>query len=237
MRFHDRAHAGRLLADRVASVLQDKGIGNERIRDDGTPGMQVLALPRGGVPVGLPIAERLGLPLRVLLVRKLGLPGHRELAMGAVAMIGDRSFSVANEDVLRTYRIDEETWDEVLADKQAELERRAARFAGWTAAEPAGAPVIVIDDGLATGATMRAAVGSVRAAGAGPVIAAVPVASGHAIAALEEDGVLVCCLTVPARLIAVGESYRDFHQLTDDEVATLLQTHERPGSDPDPGRW
>jgi predicted phosphoribosyltransferase len=198
--------------------------------------MQVLALPRGGVPVARPIADRLGLPLRVLLVRKIGLPGHRELAMGAVAVIGDQYFSVRNADVLRSYRVDEATWQEVLADEQDELERRATRFAGWTAGEPAGAPVILVDDGLATGATMRAAVRSVRAAGAGPVIAAIPVASGHAITALEEDGVLVCCLTVPARLIAVGESYRDFHQLSDEEVVRVLTTHERPGSGPDPGR-
>jgi putative phosphoribosyl transferase len=220
MRFRDREAAGQQLAGRLSSLLDEHGI------DRQTTGFQVLALPRGGVPVAGPVATELGVPLRILLVRKLGLPGHQELAMGAIAAIGDRIFPVDNLDVISAYGIDSKTLDQVLSVEKAELQRRAARFARWTAADPAGAPVVLVDDGLATGASMRAAVGSVRAAGARPVIVGIPVASRHAIRSLTDDGVLVACLTVPDPLIAVGESYRDFHQLTDDEVYAELTAAE-----------
>lgn len=214
MRFRDRAAAGSKLAGRVSELLTQHGID--------PAGLQILALPRGGVPVARPIADALGRPLRILLVRKIGLPGHPELAMGAIAAIGERIFAARNADVVTSYDIDEETWQHVEDRERAELERRTERFAGSLADEPAGAPVVLVDDGLATGATMRAAVGAVRAAGAGRVLVAVPVASGHAVRLLEDDDVLVACLVTPSPLIAVGEAYRDFHQLDDDEVARLL---------------
>lgn len=231
MRFRDREAAGDQLGERVAALLTELGVDPDRSR------LQVLGLPRGGVPVAKPIAEALHRPLRILLVRKLGLPRHPELAMGAIAAIGGRIFDVRNADVLRAYQIDEEIWSRVERQERAELERRTERFAGFLAEDPEGAAVVLVDDGLATGATMRAAVGAVRAAGADPVLVAVPVASRHAVESMAAGEVHVVCLTMPDPLVAVGEAYRDFHQLTDDEVAELLKTNERPGSEQDPGRW
>lgn len=218
MRFRDREAAGRQLADRVGALLTDLGI------DPGSPEtrLQVLGLPRGGVPVARPIADALDRPARILLVRKLGLPGHPELAMGAIAAIGDRIFAVRNTDVLGSYDIDEENWQRIERRERAELQRRAERFAGVLADDPGDAAVVLVDDGLATGATMRAAVQAVRSAGADPVVVAVPVASRHAVDTLTADKVRVVCLLMPEPLLSVGEAYRDFHQLTDDEVVTLL---------------
>lgn len=223
MRFRDREAAGRQLAGRISSLFTKLGI------DLATPGLQVLALPRGGVPVAVPIATELALPLRILLVRKLGLPAHPELAMGAIASIGGQAFAVRNADVLRTYRVDDEDWDRVLEHEQAELERRTERFAGFLAGNPSDLPALLVDDGLATGATMRAAVGAVRAAGADPVVVAVPVASRHAVSSLTSDGARVVCLSTPDPLVAVGEAFRDFHQLTDNEVTRLLEHANGPG--------
>lgn len=218
MRFRDREAAGSQLADRVGALLTELGI------DPGSPEtrLQVLGLPRGGVPVASPIADALDRSARILLVRKLGLPGHPELAMGAIAAIGDRIFAVRNTDVLRSYDIDEENWQRIERRERAELQRRAERFADVLADDPAGAAVVLVDDGLATGATMRAAVQAVRSAGAEPVVVAVPVASRHAVDTLTADKVRVVCLLMPEPLLSVGEAYRDFHQLTDDEVITLL---------------
>jgi putative phosphoribosyl transferase len=220
MRFRSRQQAGELLADRVQEAL-DLGAGSEP-----TPfgPVQVLALPRGGVPVALPIADRLACRLRVLLVRKLGLPGHAELAMGAIAAVGDRVRSVANGPVLRQHAVHEQTWDRVLAAERAELARRAAVFGQWTCTDlPAGTTVVVVDDGLATGATMSAAVAVLSDAGAGRVLVAVPVAAGAAIAALEQSGAEVVVLSRPDPMVAVGVAYRDFHQLDDAEVLALLE--------------
>lgn len=215
MRFRDREAAGEQLAGEVTALLGELGIEPVAV--------QVLALPRGGVPVARPIADVLGSPLRVLLVRKLGLPAHPELAIGAIAAIGDRIFAARNRDVLRSYQIDEATWDHIEGRERKELQRRSERFAGFLPADPAGHPVLLVDDGLATGATMRAAAGVVRAAGADQVLVAVPVAGPHAVRSLTEDGARVAWLTMPDPLVAVGEVYRDFHQLTDDEVLRLLQ--------------
>lgn len=226
MRFRDRATAGKRLAGEVTALLTELGIqiGTEIGTEIGTSGIQVLALPRGGVPVARPIADQLGIALRVLLVRKLGLPAHPELAIGAIAAIGDRITAVRNDDVLRSYGIDERTWDHIEHRERGELLRRSGRFAGFLAAEPTGSPVLLVDDGLATGATMRAAAGVVRAMGAEPVLIAVPVASPRAVELLTADGARVVWLAMPDPLVAVGEAYRDFHQLTDDEALKWLRT-------------
>lgn len=217
MRFRDRETAGEQLAGKVTALLTELGI-------EPGAGVQVLGLPRGGVPVARPIADALGSPLRVLLVRKLGLPAHPELAIGAIAAFGDRIFAARNGDVLRSYRIDDATWVHVERRERKELQRRSERFAGFLPDDPAGRSVLLVDDGLATGATMRAAVGVVQAAGADRVLVAVPVAGPHAVRSLTEDGARVVWLTMPDPLVAVGEAYRDFHQLSDDEVLRLLRT-------------
>ncbi|QDP98957.1 phosphoribosyltransferase [Microlunatus elymi] len=218
MRFRDRAEAGDQLADQVAALLTGAGPDRELPRR-----LQVLALPRGGVPVARPIADRLDRPLRLLLVRKLGLPGHPELAMGAIAALGGRIEIVHNDAVLHQHRVDPDEWAAVLEAETAELRRRVDEFGAWTGADPAGAAVVLVDDGLATGATMRAAVAVTRAVGAGRIVVAVPVASTSAVAQLQQPGVSVLALSRPDPLIAVGEAYRDFHQLDDSEVIALLQ--------------
>ncbi|SDS19618.1 phosphoribosyltransferase [Microlunatus soli] len=219
MRFADRTAAGEQLAERLAGLLPEL-VG--RAADRGRP--QVLALPRGGVPVGRPVADRFGCPLRLLLVRKLGVPGHPELAMGAIAAIGDDLRTVRNRDVVDHAGIRSRVWERVWERERAELQRRGTGFADWIAPAPNGDPVVLIDDGLATGATMRAAVAAVREAGAGPITAAVPVASVQAISDLERDDVTVVALSRPDPLEAVGAAYRDFHQLDDAEVLAELRS-------------
>ena len=219
MRFRDRTDAGDQLADRVASSLASAREPDAPLPDR----LQVLALPRGGVPVARPIADRLDRELGLLLVRKLGLPGHPELAMGAIAAVGERIELVRNDVVLHQHRVDPDDWAAVLETETSELRRRMAEFSPWTAAEPAGGTVILVDDGLATGATMRAAVTATRAADAGSILVAVPVASASSVAELEAPDVRVITLSRPDPLIAVGEAYRDFHQLDDAEVLDLLQ--------------
>lgn len=224
-RFADREAAGAALADRLSTLL-DRGelnLTDDRSRVDPAT-IRVLALPRGGVPVAGPVARRWGTEVRLLLVRKLGFPGHPELAMGAIAGIGGRVQVVRNSAVLDRHPVDSGGWDAVLADERTELERRMEQFEDWTAAAPAGAPVLLVDDGLATGSTMQAAIAAVRAAGSGPVIAAVPVASAEAADRLAaEPGTTVVCLSRPDPMIAVGEAYGDFRQVDDGEVLRLLR--------------
>ena len=214
MRFADRADAGHRLAGRVEAVLPP---GPDRI--------QVLALPRGGVPVGRPIADRLGVELGVLLVRKLGVPGHEELAMGAIAAVGDRIRTVDNREILEQIDLPTDVWQRCWEAEAEELRRRMTRFAPWTASRPDG-PVVLVDDGMATGATMQAAVAAVRGAGEEadppPIVVAVPVAASSAVDNLVAAGAEVVCLDQPEPLLAVGESYRDFHQLEDSEVISTL---------------
>lgn len=214
MRYRDRQEAGAALAEKVTALLRELDVSSARL--------QVLALPRGGVPVARPIADRLGCPLRILLVRKLGLPAHPELAIGAIAAIGSRVFAVRNDDVLRAYEVDEPTWDRIEHRERDELARRSERFGGFLAADPAGQPVLLVDDGLATGATMRAAAGVVRSAGADPILIAAPIVTREAVDSLARTGARVVWLTMPDPLVAVGAVYRDFHQLTDDEVLRTL---------------
>jgi predicted phosphoribosyltransferase len=205
--FDDRVEAGRALAKALAA------------RKDVSESI-VLALPRGGVPVAFEVAQALGRPLDVLVVRKLGLPSQPELAMGAIASGG---VVVLNDDVVRYLGGRADLLEDVKRRELAELERREREYRGDRAPlDVAGRDAILVDDGLATGATMDAAVRALRSAGARRVLVAVPVASGEArdrIAAVADE---VVCLATPVFFSAVGQWYRDFGQTTDDEVRELL---------------
>jgi predicted phosphoribosyltransferase len=184
----------------------------------------VLALPRGGVPVAYEVARALGAPLDVFLVRKLGLPGHRELAMGAIASGGVR---VLNNDVVAWYRIPDVIIDEAAREEQAELERRERLYReGQPPVELAGRVVLLIDDGLATGSTMKAAVQAVRARAPSRIVVAVPVGAPDTCQEFQTIADEVVCARIPQRFNAVGQWYRDFSQTSDQEVRQLL--HERP---------
>ena len=206
--FADRRDAGKALA---AQLAQYKG------RDD----VVVLALPRGGVPVAYEVASALGAPLDVFLVRKLGLPGHRELAMGAIASGGVR---VLNEDVVGWYGIPDSTIDQVAREEEAELERRERAYREGRVLLPlANRIVLLVDDGLATGSSMKAAVKAVRAQGPARVVVAVPVGARETCRELGELADEVACARMPEPFSAVGQWYRDFSQTTDAEVRELLR--------------
>ncbi|MBV8506632.1 MAG: phosphoribosyltransferase [Alphaproteobacteria bacterium] len=206
-RYRNRTDAGRQLAEKLAVYAN-------------RPDVLVLALPRGGVPVGFEVARALGAPLDVFLVRKLGVPGHEELAMGAVATGGVR---VLNDEIVSGLGISEHEIDAAVARELQELARRERLYRGdRTPPDLAGRTVILVDDGLATGATMRAAVAASRQQRPARIVVAVPTASpdtGEALKA-EADGV-VCAIT-PEPFFAVGQWYEDFRQTTDDEVRDLL---------------
>ncbi|HLI27301.1 MAG TPA: phosphoribosyltransferase [Chloroflexota bacterium] len=206
-RFRDRREAGRLLAARLAHYR-------------GRPDVLVLALPRGGVPVGYEVARALGAPLDVFLVRKLGVPGHEELAMGAVASGG---VQVLNDDVIAGLGLSERVVAAVTARELQELERRERLYRGARPPhEVHGRTVILVDDGLATGATMRAAIHALRSRGAARIVAAVPVAPPPTCAELRAEADEVVCLVTPEPFLAVGLWYEDFTQTSDDEVRALL---------------
>jgi putative phosphoribosyl transferase len=206
--FADRRQAGVELA---AALARYRG------RDD----VVVLALPRGGVPVAYEVAKALDAPLDIFLVRKLGLPGHPELAMGAIAS-GD--VRVLNDDVVQWYRIPASAIDAVADAERAELERREREYRrGQPPIEVRGRIVILVDDGLATGSTMKAAVGAVRRLGPARVVVAVPVGAPaicQEFAGLTEETI---CARTPEPFSAVGQWYSDFSQTTDEEVRALLQ--------------
>jgi putative phosphoribosyl transferase len=207
--FADRRDAGRALASHLA---QYSG------RDD----VVVLALPRGGVPVGYEVARAIGAPLEVFLVRKLGAPGHRELAMGAIASGGIR---VLNDEVVRWMGITPQQIDAVAREEQRELERREQAYTKDAPVPLEGRIVILVDDGLATGSTMRAAVQAVRQRNPAKVIVAVPVGSPDTCAELRAIADEVVCVHAPERFSAVGQWYDDFAQTTDAEVAELIRPH------------
>jgi putative phosphoribosyl transferase len=213
--FTDRSEAGRALGAALRDALRDRHDGGA---DDGA--VVVLGLPRGGVPVAAEVAAALDAPLDVFVVRKLGTPGHRELAMGAIASGGVR---VLNDDVVRQLRIPVEDIERVTAAELGELRRRERAYRGdRPALHLAGATVLLVDDGLATGATVMAAVEAVRAAAPNRVVVAVPVGAPDAcrrVSAVADD---VVCLHAPERFGAVGTYYRDFGQTPDDEVERLL---------------
>jgi predicted phosphoribosyltransferase len=211
-RYKDRAQAGTILADHVAAQLP--AVAGEQQQP------VVLGLPRGGVPVAEPVARRLGAPLDVLTVRKIGAPHHEELAIGAVASGG---FRVLNDELIAHLRISPEAVEERTDLARGELERREARLRGdRPRTSLAGRTVVVVDDGLATGATMRAAVRALRSAEPAAVVVAVPVGAPDScadVAALAD--VLVCPLR-PPEFSAVGQWYDDFSATTDAQVIELL---------------
>lgn len=207
--FRDRIEAGVLLGQELARRMR-KG-------DD----VIVLALPRGGVPVGHAVARALDAPLDVFIVRKLGLPGHEELAMGAIASGGVR---VMNDEVLGYYpRLSQQAIDAVVEREQRELERREVAFRGKRPPlDVAGRTVIIVDDGLATGSTMRAAVRALRAMKPRAIIVAVPVAAASTCEEFRSEVDEIVCLRTPEPFQAVGLWYEDFTQTTDEEVHALL---------------
>ena len=208
--FPNRRAAGRELAERLRKYA-------------GRSEVVVLALPRGGVPVAYEVAEALGAPLDLFLVRKLGTPGHTELAMGAIASGGVR---VLNDEVVRFYRIPDSIIDAVAEDEQRELERREEAYREGRASAPLdGRIVILVDDGLATGSTMRAAVHAVKAQRPSRVVVAVPVGARDTCADLAHIADEVVCARMPEPFSAVGQWYLDFTQTTDDEVRNLLRDH------------
>jgi predicted phosphoribosyltransferase len=205
--FRDRTDAGAYLASRLRRYAG---------RDD----VVVLALPRGGVPVGHEIATALGAPLDVIVVRKLGAPGREELAMGAIARDG---VSVLNEDVLRALAIRREVVESVAGRESREVERRERAYRGSRELpDVAGRVVILVDDGLATGASVRAAIAAVRGMRAGRVVVAVPVGAPSACREVAEEADEVVCASTPESFSAVGAFYADFRQTTDEEVCELL---------------
>jgi len=180
----------------------------------------VLGLPRGGVPVAAAVAEELHAPLGVFVVRKLGLPVQPELAMGAIATGGVR---VLNEDVLREGRVSSEVLEEVTRRESARLAARERLYRGDAPPpELAGREVVLVDDGLATGATMRAAVAAAREQAPARVVVAVPVAPPETVEAFRRDAIELVCLVVPRPFVAVGVWYDDFGATSDDEVVELL---------------
>lgn len=205
--YADRADAGRVLARLLINVLA-------------APGALVLALPRGGVPVGFEISHLLNLPLDVLIVRKLGVPGREELAMGAIAS-GD--LVVLNHPVIRDLDLSAEDIRRVIERERIEITRRELQFRGnLPPPDVLGRVVILVDDGLATGATMRAAAQTIRARLPERLIVAVPVGAREACAELTAEVDQVICAATPTRFSAVGAHYRSFPQTTDEEVRELL---------------
>ena len=212
MRFADRVDAGRLLATRLASYA-------------GHDDVVVLGLPRGGVPVAAEVARALAAPLDVLLVRKLGAPGQPELAIGAIAEDG---VTLVNADVLRSLGLDHDAIDRAMLDERPELERRLGVYRGdRPAVALADRTVIIVDDGLATGASMEAACRAVAARGAARLVVAVPVAAAEACARLRGVAHEVVAVTTPSPFWAVGAWYEDFEQTTDEEVVALLAAATR----------
>lgn len=208
MIFRDRFHAGRALAKRLAPYAN-------------RPDVLVLALPRGGVPVAFEVARALRAPLDVFLVRKLGVPGQEELAMGAIASAGVR---VINEDVVRLLQISDDVIDSVAETQLRELERRERAYRDdRPLPNTHGRTVILIDDGLATGSTMRAAVAALRQQGPARIVVAVPVANPATCEDFRAEVDEVVCLQTPEPLYAVGSWYEDFTQTSDAEVHALLE--------------
>ena len=209
MRFRDRVDAGRHLAQVVKSA------------DIGDGDVVVLGLPRGGVPVAFEVARVLGSPLDVIVVRKLGVPFQPELAMGA---IGEEGVRVENEDVLRSSGLDRFDVDAVERHERVELERRARQYRGdRPRLDLNGRCAVIVDDGIATGSTARAACQVARAHGAARIVLAVPVASRLAVTELRDVCDEMLCVEVPEPFYAVGEWYRDFSQTTDEQVVELLR--------------
>jgi putative phosphoribosyl transferase len=214
MKYADRADAGRRLAEKLAHLKDRQPI--------------VLALPRGGVAVGFEIAQALGAPLDVVLVRKIGVPWQPELALGAVTD-GANPQTFIDRDLAASLDIPEDYIREETARQLAEIERRRKSYCeDRPALEISGRAAIVVDDGIATGATMRVALQAVRRRNPAWLVLAVPVAPPDTLAALGEEADETVCPERPIALGAIGFYYRDFHQMTDDEVTDLLARAPRP---------
>ena len=207
MLFRDRFEAGRVLASKLSEFSRKNDV-------------VVLALPRGGVPVGYEVAQALHAPLDVFVVRKLGTPGQEELAMGALASGGT---TVLNREVIQALGISQSTIDAVAARENPELERREREYRdGRPALQVEGRTVILVDDGLATGSSMRVAIKALRKESAAQVVVAVPVASPSACLEFEAEVDKIVCAATPEPFWAVGQWYRNFSQTTDEEVRELL---------------
>jgi putative phosphoribosyl transferase len=208
MLFHDRREAGRFLAGKLIRYANRRDV-------------LVLALPRGGVPVAFEVARALNAPLDLFLVRKLGVPGHEELAMGAIASGG---VCVLNDDVVRPLRIHRRVIDAIAAEEKAELERREREYRGdRPAPNVQGQTAILIDDGLATGSTMRAAVTALRRLSPARIVVAVPVGAPETCAEFKDEADEAICALEPEPFYSVGLWYKDFSQTTDEEVRDLLE--------------
>jgi predicted phosphoribosyltransferase len=206
--FRDRTHAGQVLAALLRPYAH-------------RPDVLVLALPRGGVPVAAVIARELQLPLDVFLVRKLGVPGQEELAMGALASDGVR---ILNEDVITALSISDDVIDDVTAVEQRELERRDRLYRDdRPPPDVRGRTILLVDDGLATGSTMRAAIAALRRLQPAQIVVAVPVGAPQTCAEIARQADDVVCARTPEPFIAVGAWYRDFGQTSDAEVSELLR--------------
>ncbi len=211
--FLNRTDAGRKLAKALSHYSGRKDV-------------LLLALPRGGVPVAFEIARELKAPLDVFLVRKLGVPGHEELAMGAIASGGIR---VLNDDVILSAGISDTVIERVALREQKELERGERAYRGERPiTEPAGRVAVLVDDGVATGASMRAAVTALRAKQPSRIVVAVPTAPPGACEAFESEADETVCLVQPYPFFAVGGSYEDFSEISDEEVRRLLDDATRP---------
>jgi putative phosphoribosyl transferase len=206
MIFENRTDAGRQLAG--------------RLRHLGDEDLVVLALPRGGVPVAFEVARELGKPLDVILVRKLGVPFQPELAMGA---IGEGGVRVLDEEVVRLTEVSNPDVEATEARERVELDRRVARFRGTREREPlAGRTALIVDDGIATGSSVRAACDVASAEGAARVIVATPVAPPRTVASLHGDADEIVALHTPDDFVAIGQFYKDFSQTSDEEVVRCL---------------
>lgn len=211
---------GHVYQDRADAGLE---LSRHLRRYAGRPDVQILALPRGGVPVAAVIARELGAPLDVVVVRKLGLPGHPELAMGAIASIGDDVRLVRNQSVLARASTTDAIFDEVYRAELAELQRRVLSYRGQRAPLVLhGRTAILVDDGLATGSTMRAAISAAAGQQPNRLIVAVPAGARDTCDALADEVDELVCPLMPEPFFAVGYAYRDFSQTSDDEVRALL---------------
>jgi len=220
--FENRTDAGRALAAKVKAKVRDRDV-------------LVLALPRGGVPVAFEVARALQAPLDVFLVRKLGMPGEEELAIGAIASGGVR---VLNRDLIRYLRVPDAVIEEVTARERLELERRERSYReGRPPLVVTGRTVVLVDDGLATGASMLAAARALREQHAGEIIIAVPVAARQTCNEFRKEVDEIICAATPDPFNAVGIWYEDFSQTTDEEVRALLEQASRETPEPQASHW
>ena len=222
MIFEDRQEAGRKLAGKIKALV------------DRTPALSdpvVLALPRGGLPVAIEVARALRAPLDLLFARKIGAPCQPELAIGAV-VDGDAPQLVANEDVQAKCGLSDDAMDQLAVEALDEIARRRKRYLrGRPRVSIAGRPVIIVDDGIATGATFRAALNGLKRQNPGPMVLAVPVASPMALQTLEAVVDYLVCIHAPDPLFAIGAHYKRFRQLSDDEIAHSLAAYDPNGAE------